>query len=426
MNALAQVKDVLKQDKEGKLRRGMPLFDLAQFFFSHGDMKKVGERSTCVLDLMWICNAIIITRQWPECKSEATAHSFTKLDMKHATFTGPIMKMTVEELMATTEAVMWLLDGNVFDDADRDDAWFEEFEQLLEVVRRRAYFLAATPMGPDVHNVEEFANIRPTDSAIMVGNCDSDDETPDVDMEALLARENKQTTQLNEKFVWDMCSMLTHMDVLLLGYKGIQLSWITMKVGEERARIRDSIKDPNTHRSLINYRRDFECELMCNRADKRIYHRKVPLQPFVTPHAVMGAKNTILVDPKNFPMNWEELVKKQGVSRSQYRLSYDAMLCFSAKQTFENGDLYEQSVINALILDDWELQPSLELGPRIIRIRVIQKWGVVLEWPRVYYTDTLIAAYIYLKEQLTHRKRPLEFIVPDDHGALGNKRRKLE
>jgi hypothetical protein len=51
---------------------------------------------------------------------------------------------------------------------------------------------------------------------------------------------------------------------------------------------------------------------------------------------------------------------------------------------------------------------------------------VVFEWPRVYYTDSLIAAYLFLKEGLTQRKRPLEFVVPADHTALGSKRRKLE
>jgi len=132
--------------------------------------------------------------------------------------------------------------------------------------------------------------------------------------------------------------MLTHMDVLLEGYKLIQLSWITKKVGEDRARVRSRVNDPNILKELMHYRRDFECELICNRADRRVYQRNVPLQPLVTAHMVLGAKNPILIDDKNFPMNLEELTRKVGVPKTQYRLNYDAMLCFDAKQNFEEAD----------------------------------------------------------------------------------------
>jgi hypothetical protein len=378
MSANDEVVEILREDKAGQIRRGTPLFVLtSHYYLPSSELRRLKEQSTCLLDLMWICNAKIMANNHPRVVSDKTPHSFPRLDMKHATFTRPIMQMSVQEIVATAEACMFLLDGNVFEDRDRDDAWFEDFEQLLELVRRRAYYLAADTMSPDVHNVEEYANARPLDAGIMVGNYDSDGEGPNVDMSALLVRENKQSTQLNEKFVWDMCSMLTHMDVMLEGYKLIQLSWITIKVGEERANALKSVSDPNLIKSLIIYRRDFECELMCNRADKRIYHRKVPLQPLVTPHTVMGAKNPILIDPKNFPMNMDELTRKNGVTKTQYRLSYDAILCFHAKQSFEEADQYKDSVVNMLILNDWENLPSLELGPRIIRIRVIQKWGCV-------------------------------------------------
>jgi len=192
---LAQVKMTLQQDKAGGIRLGTPLFNLGHFYFSCKEMVRAGERSTCLLDLMWICNAKIMANNHARCTSDATPHSFERLDMKHATFTKRIMDMSTQEIMHTATALMWLLDGDIFDDRERDDEWFKDFEQLLELVRRRAYYLAADTLSPDEHDVEEFANTRPMDEGIMVGNCDSDNDEPDIDMKQLLLRENKQSTQ---------------------------------------------------------------------------------------------------------------------------------------------------------------------------------------------------------------------------------------
>ena len=126
-------------------------------------------------------------------------------------------------------------------------------------------------------------------------------------------------------------------------------------------------------------------------------------------------------------MNITELTQKRPKSEQPlYRLNFDALLCFDAKQSFQDAELYPAGVVDMLVLEDWEAFPPLANGPRIIRIRPIQRWGVVFEWPLVYEVTSLLAAYMFLKQELTRRGKPLELVVPSNNPALASKRRKLE
>ena len=287
------IKEVLKQ--RDQLRVGTPLFDLPSFYFVASRDVRVISKTTCLCDLMWIANAYIVTRMYPPVLSLKTPQSFKLLKMP-ALFTNPIMEMTTQQIIKTADALMWAFDGDIFNDDERTPEWFDEVEEALELVRRRAYYLATNSLSQKDHDVEEFTVSREVHDAITLGNCDSDDENPDINVGELLARENKSTTELNEAFVWDMCSMLTHMDVSLRAFKIIERMPVDVSVGEERARLWGRAKDPNLWLDLRSVRIALECNLIANRADKRIYKRKVPLRTYVSSRMILAAKRPILND----------------------------------------------------------------------------------------------------------------------------------
>ena len=414
-------------ESRGHLRRGQALIDIPSVYFTADTaVVRIENRSVNMLVFLWMANAYIVTETYPACPSVATPQSFALLRVPVA-FDVPILQMTMQQLMKTAQDLMWVFDGDVFSDMERDAEWFQEMEQCLELVRRRAYFLATTVLSEKDHDVLEYVTASAPTNDIIIGDCDSDNETEDIDVGALLERENKTRTVANEAWAWDMGYITSHMDVSLMALKCLVRMPVSVEVGTTlRPLIRERNKDTNFWNGLKKFRKTFECNLMCNRADRRIDRRKAPMRPRPTARQVLASKNPNLVHEDRFPGTYIELTRKRPITeRAMYRLNYDALLCFHAKQFFKDAEMYPMGVVEMLILDDWESFPKLN-GPRIIRIKCLRRWGVVFAWPDVYETASLCEAYVFLKEELARRNMPLELSIAASNPALPSKRRKLE
>jgi len=280
--------------------------------------------------------------------------------------------MNMRDLYDALEGIMWTLDGNLWSTDLRTPAWFAECDQILELARHRAYDLATTTKDPEVHNIQEY--VRPVDVSVKRMAVDSDADMFDLNLGELMRVEKLKTTKANLAFVWDMNSMLSHMDLMLHGMRAIQIEKREISVTALRQRVMDEVASPALWTALLDNRKAFEYELCCNEADFRIHARKNPLRKNPTAFGVLGYKKPCLVDDPVFPESYDAMFSDTNAP-AMYRMNTDAALCFMTAQSYQN-------VVKLLILDKWETLPPLT-NPRIIRIRALNCWGVVEAWPKV-------------------------------------------
>lgn len=362
------------------------------------------KKYKCVADMMWICNAHIAMHRNPiYTMTERVTHFTTFKIPENFVHDAPISSMDCRAMFDTLEALNWKLDGNLFCHDERTPEWFAECRRILELLRHRAYYLAINTLDNEVHNMPEYIIKTPNSKRLCVGRESDDELEPEMGIDELEQQATLETTRVRDAFVWDFNSRFMHIDLILHACEGLVFIPAKPLVAAMRQRIADRVNRSITFEPLMDCRMEFEYNLACNEADRRIFQRKEPLSFDASARTILLRKQDSLVDETDIPADIMAYFKTQD--KDMYRMNLDAALYFIATTANHN-------FIDMLVLKNWEVTRPVLTTPRIIRVRARNTWGVVSEWPTVYECNSLVAAYVVCENEFKRKNMPFEMTGP--------------
>lgn len=356
-----------------------------------GDMtpRNVDGQVVCAGDLAFVLNARLALARAPHFSAQRVRdfRVFVIPDAWHHSDT--ISGMSVRALWDTLEGLLWVVDGNVHSTVARSPEWFNELRELRELIRHRAYYLCETPLDADSHDVLEYREV-PKVCPVEIRGEDSDSDGDFIPLPII----TDVVTQSNEAFVHDFNSMLWHLDEIMSQRNSLTFAPpVALSLKHVRTKIiaaqRDNIP------ALVGFRRQFEYDLACNEADRRVFYRRQPNRK-ADSRTILLNKRLNLVNEELIPKTVEAFFNKHEITL--YRLNTDAAFAFWCK---------EEGI-------------ALSKLP-IFRIRANGTYGYTNKQGLTTESDTLIGAYLACVEDREEKF----IIVPSDIRGFPAKRIKL-
>lgn len=312
----------------------------------------------------------------------------------------PITRMTQYELMDTVWGLQWLLLSDVYE-TQRPQAWFDQFEEALELARSRAFYLVQYESQKGVLNAGE----RYTERMFMEGESapefdyDSDEEKrvgkrPKLEDEVIAWLDPPH--RVTDGFVKDMDNAFRAMDEAL---------FVRWRIGDEaedvpkipeirdlRHRVFQEFKEVK-EQTALGYRREWMQTMLVHPSYIQTHVRWYPHDKRVNPRAVLVKKNEALAYV-SIPTSVEDVITPPPTTEGRrgavdMRMNTDAALFYVSGSV--PGDDFVRKVFGGYHPSDAPLGKS-----GITRIPAMQKWLVTIN-EKKWWADSFAAAFLFYK-----------------------------
>jgi hypothetical protein len=380
----------LKDELAGK--REPPHYELCEYYWEHARGK---PPPSCPLDLMFVINARFCDRHFDMTRTTRDFVRF-RLPEQHEFGEEAISSMDCRQLRDTLELLTWKVDGNPYCTDVRDSEWFADLRTMLELIRHRAYYLVVSNVeDDDVVNMEEYqvnkANKTRQEIALALPSGDSDDEGDGEDWDIVEDCVTAKHRNTNVAFVWDFNSMITHVDIICkaaCNHFGMDPATDRPANLGELRKERILSKMPKVV-DILRHRREYEFELCCNEADKRIYARRAIYDQRPSARAVLASKNNRYVEDEHMPKTPLEMMSR-GTSKAMFRMNMDSAFTY----------MNRTEVSRLLGSREWEYEYCAHETTQgdIWYVRALNRWSC--KQGGLY--ESLFAAYVALVAPVRH------------------------
>lgn len=316
----------------------------------------------------------------------------------------PITRMNQRELVDTLFGMEWLLVSDIYQ-THRTEEFFDQYMDMLELVRSRSYYLYSHESSSVVLNVLRYTDtIYETKPAVCEdADYESDDElrftrkrikwddAEEIDREAVLP------VKCNDLYVHDVNTATRAIDDALYTrrmYKDLEdvpkipLNRLRNRLFEEAKDVREA--------SVVTFRREFYQKMVTTASYRRVHKRANPFDKRPAARAVLVKKNEML-GSICVPTSFLDMVTPKAsttpneIVAADMRMDGDAMLFFSSAAV-PNGDYVSSIWIGDL---DWRME--IKDFPKIGRLAAEQKFVVFCPNGEKRLATSFCAAFAYLR-----------------------------
>ncbi len=338
----------------------------------------------------------------PIVDDERRVVDFKKIKIQTCWFypDSPITRMTVYELSRTVFGLEWLLLSDAYS-MDRDEAWFAEFRDAMELARSRAFYLIQHESNRAVLEDDRYVEkVGSEISAPPEYDYDSDEEKRvtkrpklDKDMEAWLDSPHR----VNDAFVYDMDTSFRAMDEAMF------MRWALGKtvpiprpdLRDLRHRVFQEFKDVK-EQTAVNFHREWVQKQLVAPSYVKTHVRWNPHDKTPTSRSVLVKKDDSLAKISEVASILDIVTPPPRTAGRRgavdIRANTDAAL-FYVSASMPNDDFVRRVHLGTL---DWRKKYDKGIG----RLPAEQKWVAFVGDGTPWIADSFAAAFVFYRERV--------------------------